>query len=678
MDAHRFSEAFARFQTACIMVPDSDTGCLNSGIALLAMRQFDQAQRILATSANRDPKSARAWYNLGLLARAAGQTQTALSDFQKVAALDPDDAQTQCLIGLSYMSEQQYDAAFKAFQAALKIDPLNASAESGATEALAKSAAAPSRQTDNAQQAPDPNLLSAFGQNYGEQGKYSLAVEIPPPDDVGPAIPVRFVDVTKQSGLRPAAKPATPRQIHSMSDSLGSGACVFDYDGDGRPDIFLVDADGNGNAALYRNLGHGRFADVTKAAKIDFHGVGMGCAVGDYDNDGHPDLALSFNGGVRLYHNNGKKAFTDVTTASGIQEDGMVMGLSFVDYNQDGNLDLFATRFRDFPLDDPSRPFAWPKDDAPGNMMWRNNGTGTFSDVTSALGLAGSASSTGAIATELTGDGAVDFLLTGLSAAPSLLMRGPDGAYKSASWWGAETQGPTAGAVPLDFDKDGYMDVALTHWKPTTLGLWQNTAGKGFQRVALPDPGWMRAWGIAALDYDNDGWIDLIAVGETFSGEGRIVLLRNEGGKGFHDVTPETGLDKIELHDPRSIVAFDTEGDGSVDLLITQNRRPPVLLKSTGATKHNWAQFALRGATQNRMGIGVPIEMISGALRQTWEVPGGSGYLSQGPALISTGLGEQGVDAIRVRWDKNAAQVELSAPANRKTLISQADAGKSP
>ncbi|MGH9572434.1 MAG: FG-GAP-like repeat-containing protein [Candidatus Acidiferrales bacterium] len=694
MDAHRFSEAFSRFQTACIMVPDSDTGCLNSGIALLAMRQFVQAQKILSTSAARDAKSASAWFNLGLLARAAGQTQAALADFQRVAAIDPEDAETQCLIGLSYMAEHQYDAAFKSFQAALKIDPLNSTAESGATEALAKTGHASGSQTASASadETPDSSLLSAFGEHYGEQGTYSIAAEIPPPNIVAPPIPVQFFDVTRQSGMlllptiaprrrggaRSAAKPSAPRQVQSMADFLGSGACVFDYDGDGRPDVFLVDADGNGDAALYRNVSHGRFANVTKAAKIEFRGAGMGCAAGDYDNDGHPDLAISFNGGMRLYHNNGKGAFTDITAASQIQMDGLVMGLSFIDYNRDGNLDLYATRLRNSPLANSSQPFAWPNDGAPGNVMWRNNGDGTFSDVTAALRLAGGASSTGAIATQLTDDDAVDFLLTGLSATTPMLMNGRGGAFKSASWWGAETQGPTAGAVALDFDKDGYMDVALTHWQPTTLGLWRNIAGKRFQRVAVPDPGWMRAWGIAALDYDNDGWIDLVAVGETFSGEGCIVLLRNEGGKGFHDATPETGLDKTALHDPRSVIAFDPDGTGSLDLLITQNHRPPVLLKAVGAAKHNWAQFVLRGSTQNTMGIGMRVEMISGALRQTWEVPAASGYLSQGPALISAGLADEGVDAVRVRWSKNNVQVQLRPPANRKTLLSQADTGETP
>lgn len=698
MDAHRFSEAFSNFQTACIMVPDSDTGCLNSGIALIAMKQYDEARKILSISVSRDPQSARGWFNLGLLDRDEGQTDAALADFQKAAALDPRDADTQCLIGLGYMDKQQFNSAFAAFQDALKLDPSNAAAESGATEALSKMGNSSPQQTGTETTSPDKNFGNglALDDNYGQHGKYSLALEIPPPGSVAAAIPVRFVDVTRESGLIPptrvtlAAERSTPRsksiaakqpaapEIHSLADFFGSGACVFDYDGDGRPDIFLLDADGNGNAALYRNLGHDHFADVTKTAKIDFHGQGMGCSVGDYDNDGHPDLAISFNGGVRLFHNGGKGAFTDVTATSGIQAEGLAMGLSFVDYDRDGNLDLFVTRFRNSPLENPSQPFTWPADDAPGNMMWHNNGDGTFSDITESLGLAGEPSSTGMISGQFTANGTQDFLLTGHGTTPSMLVRDRMSTFKSVSWWGEETQGPTAGGVSFDFDKDGFPDVALTHWQATTLGLWRNVSGKSFERVALPDPGWMRAWGIATLDYDNDGWIDLVAVGETFSGEGRIVLLRNEGGKGFHDVTPDTGLDEIALHDPRSVIAFDADGDGSVDLLITQDHRPPVLLKAVGANKHNWTQIAFAGSTVNRMGIGLPVEMISGALRQTWEIPGASGYLSQGPAIISSGLGDEGLDALRIHWSPNTVDVRVSLRPDQKLLITQGDTGKDP
>ena len=694
MYAHRFPEAYSHFQTACIMLPDSDTGCLNSGIALLAMQQYDEAHRILATSAQRDPKSARAWYNLGLLDLAENQSAAALRDFQQAAALDADDADAHCFVGIAFMDEGRYSSAFAAFQTALKIDPLDAAAESGATDALAETG---HPENQSASEITGLGLDRPFGDNYGEQGNLSLAVEVPPPTTVAPAIPIRFVDVTRESGLLPqipprpatvrrertthrvAAKPVAQFAAHSAAEFLGSGACVFDYDGDGRPDIFLVDADGKGDAALYRNLGHGRFADVTKAAKLNFHGEGMGCAVGDYDNDGHPDLAVSFNGGVHLFHNTGKGAFTDVTAASGIRVSGLAMGLSFVDYDGDGNLDLYVTRFRDFAIKNPSEPFSWPDSPGPGSMLWRNNGNGTFTDLTSSLAAGDAAPSIEAIATDFANNGAVDFLLTGLRSVPALLMNSRQGSFKAASWWGAETQGPAAGGVSFDFDKDGYTDLALTHWQPTTLGLWRNMNGKSFERVALPDPGWMRAWGISTLDYDNDGWIDLVAVGDTFSGEGRIALLRNEGGKGFHDVTPETGLDKIALHDPRSIIAFDAEGDGAVDLLITQNHRSPLLLKAIGGEKHQWAQIALRGDTVNRMGLGVKVETFSGALRQNFQMPVASGYLGQGPAIITASLGNEGeVDAAIIRWGESPAtvQVEMPLPAQRKTLISQPVAAK--
>ena len=131
--------------------------------------------------------------------------------------------------------------------------------------------------------------------------------------------------------------------------------------------------------------------------------------------------------------------------------------------------------------------------------------------------------------------------------------------------------GPTAGVVALDFNKDGWMDLAFTHWGAPGLSLWRNVEGKSFERVTLPDSDWMRGWGVAPIDYDNDGWIDLVAVGEAFNGDGHIVLLRNEGPAGFRDVTAAAGLDKVVLHNPRGVIAFDFNGNGAPDLLITQN-----------------------------------------------------------------------------------------------------------
>ena len=201
-------------------------------------------------------------------------------------------------------------------------------------------------------------------------------------------------------------------------------------------------------------------------------------------------------------------------------------------------------------------------------------------------------------------------------------MNTREGAFRATSPWAISMPGPAAGVVGADFDHDGWMDLAFTHWASPAVTIWRNVQGKSFERVPLVGPGWMRAWGIAALDYDNDGWVDLVAVGETFAGEGRIVLLRNEGPAGFRDVTHETGLDKIVLHDPRGVIAFDYDGDGSADLLITQNNLPPVLLKNVGGNKNGWLKLVLSGDPDNKIGIGTRVDIFSGALRQTWEVAG--------------------------------------------------------
>lgn len=275
-------------------------------------------------------------------------------------------------------------------------------------------------------------------------------------------------------------------------------------------------------------------------------------------------------------------------------------------------------------------------------------------------------------------DRAVDLVVTGWAKSPTVLLNTREGPFRSITAWAAEMPGPTAGAVALDFDGDGWMDLAFTHWAPPGLSLWRNVSGKSFERVALPELGWMRGWGVAAVDYDNDGWVDLVAVGETFSGQGRIVLLRNEGPAGFRDVTHQTGLDKIVLRNPRSVVAFDAGGDGSIDLLITQSGLAPVLLKSVGGNKNNWVQAALAGDPANKIGIGTRAEVFFGARKQIWEVTAASGYLGQGPPEIRTGLGDQGAaDVLRLFWSPSAVQDQIQVPGGNRTAIKEAPNGES-
>ena len=239
--------------------------------------------------------------------------------------------------------------------------------------------------------------------------------------------------------------------------------------------------------------------------------------------------------------------------------------------------------------------------------------------------------------------------------------------------------GPAVGVVAADFDHDGWMDLAFTHWASPAVSVWRNVKGRSFERLPLGDPGWMRAWGIAALDYDNDGWVDLIAVGETFSGEGRIALWRNEGPAGFRDVTRETGLDKIVLRNPRAVIPFDLAGDGSPGLLITRNNQPPLLLKNVGGNKNSWIKLALSGDPDNRLGLGARMDLFSGASRQTWDVVGASGYLGQGPPEILTGLGaEDSADVLRILWPTGRLQHLINLDAGASKPIPESGSEETP
>ena len=691
MERHAFTDALANFQRACVMNPESDIGCLNMGIALLNAKAYDDARKILSKSAERDPHNPWAWFNLALLERDSDNPDAAQADFEKVAALDPDDPDTQYFLGSLAEQSQRYEDAAGYFQRAVSFDPSNVSAGYALADAEQRLGALTDAQmaAARADQFSTSRFVRPIRFDYGEQGKYSHAEEMnPPPQNAPSAIPVHFENVTSLSGLPwrfpegPAAKTrsraraligpvaANSPSVQKLAQFLGSGACILDYDGDGKPDILLVNADGKGNAGLFKNTGRGTFVDVTKAAKLQFSGSGTGCAVGDYDNDGHPDLAISSGNGITLFHNQGNGTFADVTDSAGFRIDGLVLGLSFVDYDGDGNLDLYATRFNDFPFDHSNQPFVFPDGAEPaGNVLWRNLGNGRFTALTKEFGLAGSAASVDALVTDINNDRAPDFILTGWRKFPTLLLDARDGTFRAADPWAISMPGPTAGAIAFDFNQDGWMDLAFTHWCPPGLSVWRNAEGASFERMPIVGPGWMRGWGIASIDYDNDGWTDLVAVGETFSGEGRLALFRNEGAGGFRDVTHETGLDKIVLRDPRSVIALDYDGDGATDLLITQNHLPPVLLKNVGGDKNNWLQLALAGAPDNRSGIGARIEIFAGAERETVHLGAGAGYLGQGPGQVAVGLGAEGdADLVRIVWPSGAEQDEVRVPGGRHTI----------
>src|SRR3984885_4095205 len=381
MNQQLFEKGLKCFRQAAELDPKLTIALLNEGIALLNLQKIDEANAALQDALKQDPKNPNAWYNLGLLAKNTGDAQVAIGAFKHVVEFDASDADSWHFLGSSYVQAKQFPQAIDAFQHALQLNPRHASAEFGLARAYQQSADVDhAREHMKKFQYITQNKLGApMSLAYGEQGQYSRAVESASAVLKAPAqIKVKFVDVTKESGIVGEVAPLPT----NLGGFLGSGACFLDYDNDGHPDIFLPAGGPEGGLGLYHNLGNGKFEDVTRKAGLDPTLRAIGCTTGDYDNDGFVDLVIGLDGRVLLEHNEKNGTFKNATETAGINTNGLVLGLTFVDYDHDGDLDLYITRLsQNHDLEVPNTSFTVVGTTAK-NVMWRNNGDGTFTDVT--------------------------------------------------------------------------------------------------------------------------------------------------------------------------------------------------------------------------------------------------------------------------------------------------------
>jgi tetratricopeptide (TPR) repeat protein len=667
MNQQSFDKALKEFQQAAALDPKLRIAKLNEGVALLGLAKLDQAASLLEEAAKQASQDPHAWFNLGLLYKNSSNIEGAIDAFRHVVALDAGDANTWYFLGAVYSQNKQFPEAMDAFQHALKLDPHHASAEFGLARAYQQSgdAAHAREHLVKFQHITQSKLGSAMGLAYGDQGKYSLAEESPAAMEKAlPEIPVKFVDVTEQAGLKSQSSGVTSENPNAVT---GPGACFLNYDNDGEEDIFLTDNGPQGGMALYRSLGNGKFEDVTKKAGLDPTVHAVSCTTGDYDNDGYTDIAVSTNNGLMLLHNEKDGTFKDVADSAGLKKYVGITGLTFIDYDHDGDLDIYGSSGMVLTAGDVTHSLS---------AMWRNNGNGTFTNVTGDIGVPIPASANNAIGTDYNNDRAID-LVAADWAGGTIYQNPREGKFLIHHPF-STNQGATSahalGVAVLDFNHDGWMDVAFTYEEAPGISLWHNNQGKSFERVDIPTPDWARAYGVAPIDYDNDGWVDLVAVGETKDGKGEVRLFRNLGPDGFKDVTADVGLDKIQLKAPRAIITGDFDNDGATDLLITQNHGPAVLLRNEGGNKNNWLKLDLKGLADNKSAIGTKVEVFSGMNRQKFEIYGSNGYLGQNSTVLNIGLGHaKEADVVRMLWPSGVVQDEIEVAGNKLQSFTEMD-----
>ena len=696
--------AAATFADAMKKDPTLAQAAVNEGIALLTLQKLDEAKKALQTALALDPKSPQAWYNLGLAQHAANESDEALKSFQKAVDLDPRDADSWYFLGACYSELKQYDKAIAVFKQAIEIDPNHASSEFQMARAMQRSGDVDQAKVHykRFQHLTSAKIGSPIGLAYGEQGHYSIVTPIAEPQAVQKTmIPVKLV--------------AQPIALSAISSAPTGGACMMDVTGSGNMDLILMQ---NGDQAIgvLKSSGDGNFGNFDAiAAGLKASGHAVACAVGDYDGDGLNDLAVALDDRVLLFRNLGKGKFEDVTAAAGLTPKNRPTGITFIDYDHDGDLDLFLTGSS---LDKECEPDPKNRNQCllrPGNVLWRNNGDKTFTDWTEETGLGGAGETEAAVLTDFNNDRAVDIATTrdgwvGLMSvagdistrkemfiqsqvAPLIYVNPREGKYpvqplfegmqaRSEETPGRDSPlGPARGIAVLDFNKDGWMDVVLTHPSEPGLSLWRNVegdnhVGRKFKRVELPIHGRslfsqekpsqddvIGGWSVTAIDIDNDGWVDLAAIVDTTAGP-RVKVFRNRGDGTFEDVSKALGLDEIKLQNPRGLIAADVDGDGAPDLIITQENAPPVLLRNVGANKNHFVRLDLSGFADNKTALGVKVEVFAGGLWQKWELAGASGYQTQAPPQILVGLGQaNGIDLLRILWPTGVLQDEIDLPA---------------
>ena len=519
---------------------------------------------------------------------------------------------------------------------------------------------------------------------------------------------IRFVDVAKTAGLNFLHVSGRPEK-KTLLESVSGGVAWIDYNLDGWPDLYLVNAGRwedlttgkrSVSNALYRNNQNGTFTDVSKQAGVENSNWGLGVAVGDYDNDRRPDLFVCNYGANTLYRNLGDGTFRDVTASSGVGDPRLSSSAAFADYDQDGWLDLYVTNYVQFdprtaPWPCPFRNLevlCGPKGLIPEpDVLYRNNGDGTFSNMTRETGMAvAPAYGLGAVWGDYDNDGDSDLFVANDSMANFLFRNDGAGRFEETgllSGMAFNEDGRAQAGMGLDlgdYDRDGFFDLYVTNFSEDYNSLYRNLGNGRFRDVTyltgVGFPSWkLLGWGAVFADFDNNGWEDLFVsnghiypqvndsqLGTRF--EQRKLLFQNSRNGRFIEIAEQSDSGLNQPCRGRGAAFADFDNDGDVDVAVNNMDGPPSLFRNEEGNRNgHWLVLTLEGVQINRSAIGTRVMIDNGGERQIREVRGGASYQATNDLRLHFGLGEfDTVERLTVRWGPSQVQTFQNLAADRR------------